>query len=151
MPEAAGANLGFDGAAVGSTSGISNSSTTGTGSPVRTWGWGRVEISAFAQSHAFERMAVGGEEAFGERLLFDEGAHAFHLGIEVVEVMEKESLGEDGYLGRAEFQMAVMAEDHVLDEVPQLDGELRQSLQLLRQHTDGDGDVAEQLTFGRCS
>src|SRR6266700_509668 len=48
----------------------------------------RVQISALAQGDSFERMAVGSKQALGERLLGEQGAHAFHLGVEVVQIVQ---------------------------------------------------------------
>ena len=54
----------------------------------------------------------GGERFFFGRCLYD-GAYAGQLCIEVVHHMEKDGLFGHGQLGRAEFKLTVMAQDHM--------------------------------------
>ena len=52
-------------------------------------------------------------------------------------------------LGRAELQLAVVAQDHVLHQRPQLRRKIGQAAQLLRHHAQGDRDMPDQLPVAR--
>ena len=62
-------------------------------------------------------------------------------------MVEQQSFGEQRHLGRAEFQFAVMAQDHVLQESSQALREIRDGADLVIDHPHADGDMTEQLTF----
>ena len=56
--------------------------------------------------------------------------------------------GNSGTLGDPYSQLAVMAEDHVLQQRSQSLREVRYGADLVIDHPDPDDDVADQLTFG---
>src|SRR5260221_328222 len=73
-------------------------------------------VLTFLEYGALERKVVAGEVPVDLAVLLDERAHALHLGIHVVEIVEQQRLGKLGQFGRAELVLAVVADDHVLDQ-----------------------------------
>src|SRR5438270_1053309 len=65
--------------------------------------------------------------------------------------MQQQSLRKHRQLGRAEFVLSMMADDHVLNQDLQLRRELRKSNKFLMQHLQFDDHVPEQLARGRIS
>ena len=64
-------------------------------------------------------------------------------------VFSSRRLGGHGELGRAELVLAVMREDHVLDQDAELLGKGLKLADLLDQHALRDADVADELTLER--
>src|SRR5208282_4897366 len=56
-----------------------------------------------------QRRIVAGPRPFEFSLAIEVGAHGFHLGIQIVEVVQHERLGKHGQLGRSEIVLPVMA------------------------------------------
>ena len=69
------------------------------------------------QQGAAQRRIVTGPGALRFSAALELGAHGFHLGIEVIEIVQHQRFGEHGQLGRAEIVLAMMADDQVLDSV----------------------------------
>ena len=61
-------------------------------------------------------------------------------------MVQEQSLGEDRELGAAEFELAVMAEDHVLDQAAELGREA--GGEVIGDDAQADLHVAEQAAFG---
>src|SRR5208282_4893009 len=78
-------------------------------------------------------------------LALEMGAHGFHLGIQVVEIVQHEGLGKHGQLGRSEIILPVMADDEMFEQSFQLRGEVRQFSELGLQHLQFDNHMAEEL------
>ena len=70
-----------------------------------------VEQLALIEGPDFAGQLVGAF-AFADGFI-ELAGHGLHLGVEVVEEAEGQGFGNHGQLGRAELQLAVMAEDHV--------------------------------------
>src|SRR5205823_13141697 len=69
------------------------------------------------------------------------------LGIEIVEIVEDESFADHGKLGRAEFVLAVMADEKMLDDGLQVGGKAFDGVHGLRNRFKLHHDVAEELAF----
>ncbi len=63
--------------------------------------------------------------------------------------MKQHRLGKQRNARRSELQLAVVAQDDVLDQGAQPVGELRQVTQFIREHAQGKRDVAKKLTLHR--
>src|SRR5579864_1226710 len=83
---------------------------------------------------ATQRGVVAGPGTVEAGFTFEVGAHGFHLGIEVVEIVEHERLREHGQLWRTEVVLAVMADDEVLDQSFEFFGEVGLERELGLQH-----------------
>ena len=64
-------------------------------------------------------------------------------------MMQQQRLGKDGHFGRAELQVPVMAQNHVLQQVPELRRKFRERPQLVAQHANRDRNMTQQLSFSR--
>ncbi len=62
--------------------------------------------------------------------------------------MEQQRFGKDRDLGRAVFQLPVVAQNHVFEQIAQLHREIGKRAELSGKHPDGDRDMAEQLALG---
>jgi len=60
---------------------------------------GREKFRAI-QQRTPERSVVAGPRAFQVGLALEVGAHGFHLGVQVVHIVQQERLGKHGQLGR---------------------------------------------------
>ena len=99
------------------------------------------------QQRTAQRRIVPGPRAIGGSFAFEMRPHAFHLGIEVVEIMQHQSLGEHALrqLWRTEFIFPMMTDDEVLDQDLKFVGEVGELSQFGLQHFQFDDHVAEQL------
>src|SRR6266571_2905322 len=98
-----------------------------------------------AQEFAAEGAAVGGPFGFAgiER---EGGADRRELGVEIIEVVEDERFTNHGQLGRAEFVLAVMADEQMLDYGLEIRGET-DGVHGFRNGFEFHHDVAEELAF----
>src|SRR5260370_494660 len=88
-------------------------------------------------SRVFAGCSGGGELA----------AQGLHLRLEVVECAEEDGLGGHGELGGAELVLAVVREDHVLDQDEEPVREGCEGLRALAEHALRDADVADHLAL----
>src|SRR5438067_8562620 len=63
--------------------------------------------------------------------------------------MQQQSLGKDRQLGRSEFELSMVAQNHVLDQVSEFHWKLRERAQFIRNHPDRDRNMTNELPFGR--
>src|SRR4029077_16603126 len=75
------------------------------------------------------------------------GAGGGEFGIEVIEVVEDQGFADHGGLGGAEFVLAVMADEQVLDDGLQVGGETLDGVHSFRNGFEFHHDVAEKLAF----
>ena len=87
----------------------------------RSRGLGSKKLGA-VQQRASERGVVAGPGTLEVGLALELGAHGLHFGIQVVHVVQQERFGKHGQLGRAEFVLAVVADDQVLEQGLEFDG-----------------------------
>ena len=105
--------------------------------PLKRLGLGRLELGGvglggFEVGLGVEEGAVHGADpvgGFGGGAAGGDGvsegvAEGLEFGFEVVEGAEEHGLGGHGELGAAELELAVMGEDHVLDEETELGWEV---------------------------
>lgn len=78
--------------------------------------------------------------------MIEDGAHGVHLRIEVVEMMQQEGFGKKRDLWRAEFQLAVVTDDHVLDENAELWRKIGEAFELICKEAHSEHDMTEQLS-----
>ena len=79
-------------------------------------------------------------------------AHALHLRVQVVQVVQQERLGEQRHLGRTELELAVMAEDQVLDQRAQPRRKVREAAASFSSTIrSADDDVSQELAFAGVS
>ncbi len=99
-----------------------------------------------AEEFAAEGATVGGPLGFAG-VDGESGADGSEFGIEVVHVMEGHGLANHGELGRAEFVLAVMADEHMLDNGFQIWREIFNGVHGFRNGFQLDDDVTEELAF----
>ena len=102
------------------------------------------------QQPTVERRAVGGP-LFVAAVHAKNGARGAHLGIEIVEIMQDQGFAKHGQLRRAEFVLAVMADQKVLDQSLQVGRKSFDRVHLLGDLLELENDVPEQLALGRCN
>jgi hypothetical protein len=75
-------------------------------------------------------------------ILGHERPHAFHLGVEIVDVMQQQRFGKHRNFGRSELEFSVMTDDQVFDQHAKLGREIGEALQFIVQEAQADNDVA---------
>src|SRR4051794_5342817 len=95
-----------------------------------------------------QRRVVAGPGTVKARFPLEVSAHGFHLGVEIVHVMEYQRLRKHGELGRSELIFAVVTDDEVLDKYLQFSREVGLMCELGLQHLEFDNHVAEKLALG---
>ena len=109
----------------GSISAETGAVCSGSGAFLFFW-FTRARNFAVFSSGRRQRWIVAGPGACPNlRFALELRAHALHLGIEIVEIVQHERFRKHGQLGRAEFVLAVMADDEVLDQGLELSRESR--------------------------
>lgn len=58
-------------------------------------------------------------------------------------MMQQQRFREQRHLGRTELELAMMADDHVLNQDPQLGWKIGHALELLVEHAQADDNVTE--------
>src|SRR5260370_38960607 len=104
------------------------------------------EKSVEAEEFAAEGAAVGGPLGFAG-VDGEGGADGGELGIEVVHVVEGHRFANHGELGRAEFVLAVMADEEMLDDGFQIGGGNFDCVPCFGNGFEFPHDVAEELAF----
>jgi hypothetical protein len=84
--------------------------------------------------------------AFADRLIEFAG-HGLHLGVQVVEEVQHQRLGNHGQLGRAELQLAVVRQNHVQHQRFQAGGKPGRLSMVFSVSADAHLDVAQQRSF----
>src|SRR5579885_1608082 len=79
-----------------------------------------------------QRTIAAGPIAFAILLRLVLCVHAFQFGVELIQVMDSQSFRKHGLLRRAEFKLAVMGEDNVLNLVFERKREFRMARILSR-------------------
>src|SRR5215471_12457662 len=125
----------------------------------REWGWGigramgagrllrrgfsgQIQIFTLLENAPVEQRAVAGPYSLHRLVPLDQGSHAFHLRVEVVQLMQKHRLRKQRSLRGAELQLTVMANDHVAKEVEQRRGKSGNQARLLIDDLQPDDYVA---------
>src|SRR6266567_124132 len=99
-----------------------------------------------AEEFAAKGAAVGGP--FGLAGIESKGsAGGSELGVEIVHVVEGQRFADHGELGRAEFILAVMADEKMLDDGFQVGGKTLDGVHGFRNCFQFHHDVAEELAF----
>jgi len=82
--------------------------------------------------------------AFVRHVLSHVFPHTHHLGVQVIEVVNDDGLGEHGFLGRPPFFQTVVADDDVRENVRKLLGEFVHEPDHVFEDHDTEGDMAEE-------
>src|SRR5467141_3269442 len=110
------------------------------------FGAGGLQELVEAEEFAAESTTIGGP--FGLAGVESEGGSGGgELGIEVVEIVEDEGFADHGELGGAEFVLAVMADEKMLDDRFQIGGETFDGVHGFRNGFKFHHAVAEELAF----
>ena len=100
------------------------------------------------QQRTRQRGVVSGPGRIQLGIALELRPHGFHLGIQIVQIVQHQRLGEHRQFGRAELVLAVMADDEVLDQYLELRRKVGNLRQLGVQQFQVDDQVAEQLPLG---
>ena len=76
---------------------------------------GRKKLRAIQQRPP-EGSVVTGPGTFQVSFALEVGAHGLHLGIQVIHIVQEQRFREHGELGRAEFVLAMVADDEMLQQ-----------------------------------
>ena len=107
---------------------------------------------AALEDPAGEARLIRGPRGVPGRVVADLAREGVELGVEVVEVMERDRLGGHRELRAAELVGAVVADDHMFEPEPQLlrerrPREVRDPSELLAEDADPHDEVADELAL----
>ena len=112
----------------------------------RNFFWGKKLLGV--DKRAAEGGVVAGPRAIETGFALEMGAHGFHFGVEVIEIVQHQGFREHRQFGRAEVVLAVVTDDEVLDHRLEFVRESGLESELGLQHFQFNDHVAKKLTPG---